>query len=337
MNRRRTRLAIITVALLILIASLWLPFRVRWGAAPQPAASYEEAVEQVARMQERDRAPGSPAVHSLCHTALRTHGQRAPRAIVFLHGLTACPAQFAPLADHFYALGYNVLIPRLPYHGLDDAMTPDLAQLTAEDLLQVANEAVDAAAGLGDEVIIVGFSMGGTTAAWLAQHRGEVAHVALLSPFLSADVIPRPLLRPAARLGLWLPNRFLWWNPELKETIPIQPYAYPRFPSHAVAQIVRLGASVLQESRAAAPQVHSILVITNASPIEVVDNVVTHDLVMAWQQHAQVTVESAELPAEWGLEHDYIRPLPGSQPVDVTEVVHPVLVEAIHSLAQRAP
>lgn len=336
-NRGRTRLAALAALVLILIASLWLPTVVRWDVPPQPAASYAQALERVAQMQARDRAPGGPAIHPLCHTALLTHGQRTPRAIVFLHGLTACPAQFAPLADQFYALGYNVLIPRLPYHGLADAMTPDLAQLTAENLLQAANEAVDAARGLGDEVIVAGFSMGGTTAAWLAQHRGEIDHVALLSPFLSANAIPRPLLQPVTRIGLLLPNRFLWWNPDLKEAIPIQPYAYPRFGTRSVAQIVRLGASVRREARAAAPQVRSILVITNASPIEVVDNTVTRELAAAWQQYSQVTVKAVALPADLALEHDYIRPLPGGQPVDVEEVVHPFLVEQIHGLAQRAP
>ena len=48
----------------------------------------------------------------------------------------------------------------MPYHGLQSHQVSELAQLTAQDLRAYADQAVDIAAGLGDEVVPVGLSGG---------------------------------------------------------------------------------------------------------------------------------------------------------------------------------
>ena len=118
---------------------------------------YSTAVTRIEAMQAQD----TPDVNPVCRSKFMTHGRKVEQAIVFLHGFTNCPEQFDDLGLIFYKLGYNVLIPRMPHHGLQDRMTSDQARLTAEELVVFANEAVDIAHGLGDHVTLVGFSAGG--------------------------------------------------------------------------------------------------------------------------------------------------------------------------------
>jgi esterase/lipase len=68
--------------------------------------------------------------------------------VVFFHGLTNCPAQAAELGARLFELGYNVYLPRIPQHGDADQMSTILANLTAEEMIAVGNEATDIAQGL---------------------------------------------------------------------------------------------------------------------------------------------------------------------------------------------
>src|SRR6266516_4707399 len=99
-----------------------------------------------------------------------------------MHGMTNCPQQFVELAPLFFAQGYNVLIPRMPYNGLADCDTDELKNLTAVDLRDSCNTMVDIAHGLGDHIIYVGMSVGGMMAAWVAQYRADVDKAILIAP-----------------------------------------------------------------------------------------------------------------------------------------------------------
>ena len=97
---------------------------------------------------------------------LLTRGAPTGRVIVLLHGLTDSPLQFAPLAKRLYADGNNVFVPRMPHHGLRAGGVGALAALSSSGLRNFADSIVYSAAGLGDSVIVVGLSLGGTVAAW---------------------------------------------------------------------------------------------------------------------------------------------------------------------------
>jgi hypothetical protein len=83
---------------------------------PNPARDYGEAVSRFQKIQGAEGRELNP----VCLSILLTHGKRTKRAVVLFHGLTNCPEQFRELGRTFYELGYNVLIPRLPRHGLAD-------------------------------------------------------------------------------------------------------------------------------------------------------------------------------------------------------------------------
>ena len=57
--------------------------------------------------------------------------------------------------------------------------------MRAEDLRDFADRMVDVAAGLGEQVIMVGLSAGGIVTAWAAQHRPEIDKAVTISPSLS--------------------------------------------------------------------------------------------------------------------------------------------------------
>jgi esterase/lipase len=99
----------------------------------------------------------------------KLHGVRTEKVIVFFHGYSSSPQQFRQLGERFYQLGYNVLVPLLPHHGMADRKLDNLSRLRAEELRDCADTSVDIAAGLGDKVFVGGLSAGGVIAGWIAQ------------------------------------------------------------------------------------------------------------------------------------------------------------------------
>ncbi len=120
-----------------------------------------------------------------------SHGEQTARSIVLFHGLTACPFQYHELAQLYFDEGYNVYVPRLPYHGYVDRTGNHLADLTAENLFAVMDPALDLAAGLGDEVTMAGLSLGGNVAAAGGQLRADLRLAATHMVHTAAGVVDR--------------------------------------------------------------------------------------------------------------------------------------------------
>jgi esterase/lipase len=172
-------------------------------------------------------------------TILLTHGVRVPRVDVLLHGFTDSPSQFAELADSLYQRGDNVYVPRLPHHAERSGDARALAGMTAVQLRQTADSAVDVASALGDTVVVVGLSVGGTMAAWMGQHRAEVRRVVLIAPALEAGRVPSRLEGFLINLTERLPNVTRRSAPDTA-----RPDRNPGFATHALAEVLRLGKSV---------------------------------------------------------------------------------------------
>jgi carboxylesterase len=286
---------------------------------PNPARDYDDAMARLAvlRAREGDR------VNPVCRTRALTHGHRTPQAIAFFHGMTSCPQQFQQLAEDLHGAGCNVLLPRLPRHGLDRLSTAQ-ADLTLEELIATAQSNVDILHGLGEEITVLGLSAGGALAAWCAQNRADLDRAICVSPALGFPGVPPRTDRLFANGLAMSPNFFQWWDSDLKEAIPNPPYAYPRIASHAVAVMLRLGQVMAIQSRRNPPGAGSILVVLNPSD-EVVRNECALQLVANWRRHG-AQVEVFEFPAEWGLPHDLIDP---AHPEQQVAKVYPLLEEMI--------
>jgi alpha-beta hydrolase superfamily lysophospholipase len=291
------------------------------AAQPSPAVSYGEAMMRFAALRARDGAE----VREICRAELLSHGRRVRRAAVLLHGYTSCPRQFHELGQALFERGYNVLIPRMPGHGLLDRMTTETAGITARSLARYTDEVVDIAQGLGEQVTVTGLSGGGVLAAWAAQTRADVALAAPISPVVGVAIYPRWFIRPAAQVLAHAPNRFLWWDPQLRQNIPGTPYDYPRFATRGLAAFITLATWTHRAARRRPPAASSIAVVTNAADAQV-SNVDTAELVAAWRAHRAERVRTHEFERALGLPHDLIDPrTAGAKP----ELVHPALLELL--------
>ena len=102
-------------------------------------------------------------------------------SIVYLHGWSASQEEGDPIhLETAKRFGCNLYLPRLAGHGLIE--TEPMLNLTAEQLLQSAKEAIAVGKQLGKKVILMGTSTGGTLALPLAGGDPDIAALILYSP-----------------------------------------------------------------------------------------------------------------------------------------------------------
>ncbi|MDN3670226.1 alpha/beta hydrolase [Echinicola jeungdonensis] len=106
---------------------------------------------------------------------------KTPFSFVYIHGFGASQKEGDPvhrkLASHF---GANLYLARLPEHGIKRKNA--LEYTTAEKLTDGAREALMIGKMLGDRVILIGTSMGGSLAILLASEREDIHSLLLYSP-----------------------------------------------------------------------------------------------------------------------------------------------------------
>ena len=288
-----------------------------------PSHSYQESLRRINNLRILD----GEDVATDGHLIFLTHEDKMQNVIVFFHGGTNSPRQFEALGRIFYEKGYNVLIPRIPHHGLKDRMTESSAKLTALELTKLCDESMDIAQGLGKHISVAGLSMGANMASWIAQNRSDVDKAVIIAPFWGWKELPASLLKPAINLLSTLPNIFLWWNKEEKTALSGPTSAYYRFSTRGLAQIMLLGWLVIKEARGSAPKTRAIVVITNALDDSVNEKIfdrVSDD----WQRHSGVKITRFQFDKSFGVLHDLIDP---EQPYQKTAVVYPKLIELIEN------
>ncbi|MDX2283105.1 MAG: alpha/beta hydrolase [Bacteroidia bacterium] len=106
---------------------------------------------------------------------------RTRYAILYLHGFSASHEEGAALARAAArTYGCNLFLARLHAHGLD--RPEPMLELDADSLFYTAQEALAIARQLGDSVILMGTSTGGTLSLALAARHPDLAGMVLLSP-----------------------------------------------------------------------------------------------------------------------------------------------------------
>lgn len=286
---------------------------------PLPEMTYTQTV---AAVRERIRNV-SPEIRPECRGMMLEHGHTTARAFVLMHGLSNCPAQFRRFGELLYRRGYNVVILRLPFHGEQNRLTNDWERLTAQMMLDAANNAVDVARHLGKRVTVVGLSVNAVVGAWLAQNRPDIEEVALFAPFLAPKWFRSPQVGPMGRLILRLPNRFLWWDEQKKANLGGT--AYPRYPTHAIGQVMRISAEVLDQAAATSPACSHLLVVTTACD-GAANAHLTDLLVSRWRRTAPQKLQTYEFPPELNVGHDFIDP---TQPYQRIDLVYPKLISLL--------
>ena len=308
-------------SILILALALFIPWTSgNLSSRPNPATNYEESLQRIEAFESAEGVDFNPQ----CHTRFMTHGQKVENVIVLIHGYTNCPQQFAELGTQLYDLGHNVLTMPLPHHGLADRVTPDLANLTAEELAEYGDRVIDIAQGLGDHVKVAGFSGGGVTAAWLAQHRSDIDLAVIVSPGFGFSAVPTALTAPAMNFYLIRPNSFVWWDPDLKDKDGVK-HAYAHYSTRALAQILRLSFSVQADARRTAPAAKEVLYITNANDPDI-NLTLAYQVLKDWQSHGIGNFRTYEFGVENKLPHDFID---RAQPDQQVDFVNPILIDLL--------
>jgi pimeloyl-ACP methyl ester carboxylesterase len=157
------------------------------------------------------RAPdeGSPDIHPFGASIELNHGHVTEEVFLLLHGITNTPVQFRLFGKLLYDRGANVVIPRMRFHGYHDRMTTASRYFTSQVMLDETSRAIDHTRTLGRRVTVIGLSVNGISAAWVAQNRSDVDTAMLMAPLLAARGMPNWTIRPSSRLFSLLPN-FSW-------------------------------------------------------------------------------------------------------------------------------
>ncbi len=317
----------IKILLLVLVgtsAVLWTLWKVpAFASVPQPAASFEEALEKFETLLAAESALplSEQGASRLFH-----HGRKNDRTFVLLHGLTNCPEQFVPFAKVLHAAGHNVVIPRARLAGFRDRLNGEQGLQTAQDLLDQASLGLDIAAGLGNSTTLVGLSGSAVAAAWMAQNRDGLDQVAILSPFFGAHGLPTPAVDAAGAVFSRLPNFYVWWDPDKKDALAGPPHAYPRFGTRCMADSVQLSRHVRTHLESSPPRCRRILFITTANDLAA-DNSLTDSISKNLAaRNGPAEILAYEFPAEAGVPHDMIDP---AQPGANTPLVYPKLLDLL--------
>ncbi len=219
---KRKVLLIITSILLVLVAVYLLGPKM-----PKPELSMElpEAIsnpllaEQIIKATEAGYDNIRPGNQSLIVWENDSLKSKTKYSVLYLHGFSASPMEGNPVhvnfAQHF---GLNTYIPRLAEHGLRSEAP--LLNMTPEALWESAKIAFVHAQALGEKVIIMGTSTGGTLALMLAAHFPEdVAGLFLYAPNVrlydkTAGLLDRPWGLQIARQFMGGDMRILEEDPE---------------------------------------------------------------------------------------------------------------------------
>ncbi|RAH98988.1 alpha/beta hydrolase [Acuticoccus sediminis] len=288
---------------------------------PAPAADYEAAMKTF----ETELLPSSQPLNPLCDPYVLSHGEKTKRVVVLLHGVSSCPHAYVDFAPLLHERGDNVLVVRMPQNGYADRASDTLGKITAEELAEFADKVVDTAAGLGDEVVFLGISAGGTIAGWVAQNRSDVDRAVLVAPFFGLGGTGPWTNSAAMRAMLVLPDFTIWKDPAQRENFQGgMAHAYVRQSTRGTGQIMRLGEAVAEQAAKGSPAAGDIVVVMNDADTAV-SNRVTDRVVDRWiADGADVT--SYTFPAKFGLGHEIIDPEePGADP----SISYPVLLQLI--------
>lgn len=112
--------------------------------------------------------------------------KKTPYSIVYLHGFSASQEEGNPVHREIARrFGCNLYLSRLSQHGIDT--TDALINMTAENLWESAKEAYAIGKELGDTVLLMGTSTGGTLALQLAAAFPEIGGLILYSPNIAIN------------------------------------------------------------------------------------------------------------------------------------------------------
>ena len=240
--KRRWIVAVTAPVLLVLAFFAGPVHRIDETVMPARVPSEPAALESYLAAAERrhpDIVPGAEKTIVWAHADRR----KTPLTIVYLHGFSASRQEVAPLCDELGArLGANVFYARLAGHGRNPRA---MGEVQGNEWLQDATDALAIGREIGERVVLVGTSTGGTLALWLAQRDPQkIAALVLISPNLGprgagVELLAGPWGAQVLRAAVGTEHR---WDPANAAQARYWNWQYPStalLPMMALVKIVR--------------------------------------------------------------------------------------------------
>lgn len=288
--RKRSRIRtvfIILVALVLILAALWVfgprepvdtVLRFEPGVIGADVEAYLAAEE--ARFDDIVDGAAKQIVWAFPASKSKT-----PVALVYVHGFSASAGEIRPTTDMAAeALGANLFYTRLTGHGRDgDAM----AEATVQDWLDDMAEAIAIGERLGERVMLVSTSTGGTLAAIAALHpdlADRIDGIVFVSPNFrlkagGSAVLTLPFARTIVPLVIGAERGFEPENPLHAQFWTEQ---YPSTALLPMAAAVKHAGTLLHENADMA----ALFVFSDDDTI--VDHAVTRQIAERWGEPAEI-------------------------------------------------
>ncbi len=155
--------------------------------------------------------------------------------LVYLHGFSASGMDADPMHRELaQRYGMNLYVPRLFAHGITDEDA--MLELTVEDYVNSAKEAVAIGKKMGNKVILMASSTGGSLSLYLAAEDPQIIGLLLLSPNIrianrSAALFAGPFGLKLARL--FVGSHVIWSHPNED----VKKYWTMRYRTEALVQL----------------------------------------------------------------------------------------------------
>jgi hypothetical protein len=254
------------------------------------------------------------------------HKQKQPKSIVIYHGFTNCPKQFAKLGGELFDQGYNVYIPRIPYHGLANVMNNELPNLTSQDLLETMKNSYEIASGLGDKVDFMGISGGGNMALW-AGYNYKANQVLALAPLLAPTGYSNWQIPLMQKYFQHKPNEYRWWDDvAMDKPIGGPIHAYPRYSSKAGNAFLEVALDLQRRLNTDTVPATTNFKLLLLEGDKAVDNIVANEYFDFIDQKSLYLSPRQILSATYNLNHDIIDPM---QSQANTPLVYPIVKEVL--------
>ena len=317
MARKLTIAAVVLALLALLLLLSTPPALVNAATVPDLPADLEAYLAASEDEVDSDFAliPGTEK-----RVVWRDQDRRTEYAVIYLHGFSATRQETAPLAEQIAdSLNANLFETRLSGHGHSDR---PMHEVRAEEWLQDAMEALSIGARIGERIVVIGTSTGGTLALALAEHEAAaaVSDIVLISPNLQpVDTKSNWLTRPLGPLLAHLVSGDTRsWTPHNEAQ---GRYWSTSYPTSAVVEVMRLVDFVRNRLPMVLRQDLLVLVSPDDS---VVSAAVTRDAFAKLDAPSKrlIEFEDAQDPSRHVLAGDILSP-------DTTEAVAAQIVEFV--------
>jgi esterase/lipase len=293
-------------------------------SAPISQLDFATAKTKIESLKQKDIGRINPE----CGNLALLHPQKQLKSIVIYHGFTNCPKQFSTLGQQLFEQGYNVFIPRLPYHGFGDLMNNESQNITSKGLVQFMRDTYEITKGLGDQVETMGISGGGNLAAWSGLVY-DAYQVLAIAPLFAPTGYPNwqiPIMRNYVSLR---PNEYKWWDDKVKDK-PIDgpTHAYPRYSSKAANAFLEIALDLQSRIQAKIKnkKLSTKFKLLTLEGDKAIDNNVATEYFDQLDEIVTTNSTRQQIPASKNLNHDIIDPM---QPQAKTGFVYPLIIEML--------